>query len=249
MLRLFFVLLILVGLTAVGFGSVQMLSSAPDRRAASDRAESQSADMTMPAPQSSAESTPLPDFVPSMQGSEDEMSVRTASGGFIDTLKSVPIAHESPTRARFGRAFEVTLAVDGTGGDSAADALPGVGRVVESIAMISADVEATLSGDAFEITPVTPMVQSISPLTENVWRWNAVPLESGTQSLTIEVFALNGDRRLPIRTFRDRVDVQVSAVGQAIALADALSPIAVVIGGIGSLIAGLLGIFRFLRER
>lgn len=249
MLRLFFVLLILIGLASVGFGAMQMLSSAPERRAVSDRPESQSVEITIPSSRSSDESTPLQDFVPSMQENEEDVMVRSASGGFIDTLKSVPIAHESPTSARFGRAFEVTLAVDGTGGDSAADALPGVGRVVESIAMISADVEATLSGDAFEIKPITPMVQSISPLTENVWRWNAVPLESGTQSLTIEVFALNGDRRLPIRTFRDRVEVQVSAVGQAIALADALSPIAVVIGGIGSLIAGLLGIFRFFRER
>lgn len=249
MLRLIFVLLILIGLASVGFGTMQMLTGTPDRRAASEAVVSEPVDNMESSSRSLSDSTPLPDFVPSMQENDDAMTVQTANGGFLDTLKEVPIAHESPTNARFGRAFEVTLAVDGTGGESAADALPGVGRVVESIAMISADVEATLSGDAFEITPVTPMVQSISPLTENVWRWNAVPLEAGTQSLTIEVFALNGDRRLPIRTFRDRVEVRVSAVGQAIALADALSPVAVVIGGIGSLIAGLLGIFRFFRER
>ncbi|MEL7547154.1 MAG: hypothetical protein AAGJ84_10920 [Pseudomonadota bacterium] len=248
MLRLIFVLLIVFGLASVGYGTYQMFGNTPDRRSVSSVDMSSSAENDIGQSEEAAPQAALPDFTPSMQESSETVFARSASD-FLSTLREVPLAHETPKSAQFGRAFEVTLAVDGTGGDSAAGALPGEGNVVESIAMISADVQATLSGDAFEIEAMTPLVQSISPLTENVWRWNAVPLEAGTQNLTLEVFALNEDRALPIRTFRDNIEVRVSPIGQAIALADALSPIAVVVGGVGSLIAGLLGIFRFFRER
>lgn len=253
MVRVFFVLLFFLGLSAIGYGGLRLVSDTPDRRSVSDKSSASEADVAEsaePFMRGFAETEDEePSFSPSMRIGGDVLTPQTANSDFVNTLREVPIAHETPETARFGRAFEVTVAVDGTGGDSAADALPGDGNVVESFAMISADVRATLSGDAFEIEPLTPMVQTISPITENVWRWNAIPLETGRQNLTIEVFALDGQRALPVRTFRDRVEVRVSTIGQAIALADALSPVAVVIGGFGSLIAGLIGILRFFRGR
>ena len=65
----------------------------------------------------------------------------------------------------------------------------------------------------------------------------------------IELFALVEDQALPLRTFRDRVEVKVSRVGQAIAIARSVSPITVVAGGIGSLLAGLFGFVGFFRRR
>ncbi|MCR9195301.1 MAG: hypothetical protein NXH88_11245, partial [Hyphomonas sp.] len=54
---------------------------------------------------------------------------------------------------------------------------------------------------------------------------------------------------LPLRTFRDEVEVNVSRIGQAIAIAKSVSPITVVAGGIGSLLAGLFGFVGFFRRR
>ena len=193
MLRIFFVLLFFIGLGAIGYGGVRLVGPEPDRRALSDAASSNEATVSEEAERFTRDFTDsdagMPDFMPSMQPDNDMLTVESANSDFVNTLREVPIAHETPGTARFGRAFEVTVAVDGTGGDSAVDALPGEGNVVESLAMISADVRATLSGDAFQIEPLTPMVQTISPITENVWRWNAIPLETGRQNLTIEVFA------------------------------------------------------------
>ncbi|MEM7458478.1 MAG: hypothetical protein AAF331_03340, partial [Pseudomonadota bacterium] len=62
-------------------------------------------------------------------------------------------------------------------------------------------------------------------------------------------FALMGEEALPLRTFRDSVQVEVSRIGQAIALAQSISPITVVAGGIGSLLAGLFGFIGFFRRR
>ena len=167
---------------------------------------------------------------------------------FMSSLQTVPIAHETPTRAQFGRAFEVTVAIDATGDSTAVDALPGRGEIVESTAQISADVQATLSGSSFEIEAITPLLQTVSPVTENVWRWNVTPLESGAHELVIELFALDGNRAMPVRTFRDSVEVRVTRLGQVIAAAASVSPIAAVVGGIGSVLAGLLGILRIFRR-
>ncbi|MEM1146252.1 MAG: hypothetical protein AAGH49_00595, partial [Pseudomonadota bacterium] len=91
--------------------------------------------------------------------------------------------------------------------------------------------------------------QRVSTLTENVWRWRVTPTAVGTQELVIELFALVGEEALPLRTFRDDVDVRVSRLGQAIAIARDLSPITVVAGGIGSLLAGVFGLIGFFRRK
>ncbi|MEO0550068.1 MAG: hypothetical protein AAFZ91_09110 [Pseudomonadota bacterium] len=250
MFRLISLLLVIGGAAALWFGGQKYL----DEQAGGDRAAASSSVGGVLQPGfdtpsvSDAVRPERRSFTPSTSTEfQDMVTTSSASDAVVDSLRSVPIAHETPGAARFGRAFEVTLAIDGTGDTNAADALLGQGNVVEAEALISPDVRATLSGSNFEIDPVTPLIQTISPLTENIWRWKVTPLETGAQDLIIEIFALDGDRAMPVRTFRDRVEVQVSAVGQAIAVANSLSPLAVVIGGIGSLLAGLLGVFRFFR--
>ena len=54
---------------------------------------------------------------------------------------------------------------------------------------------------------------------------------------------------LPLLTFRDSFEVEVSRIGQAVALAQSISPITVVAGGIGSLLAGLFGFVGFFRRK
>ena len=172
-----------------------------------------------------------------------------ANESFVETLKSVPVAHETPSSAEYKRAFDVTLAIDSTGDDTAVDALPGRGNVIEGEALVSDRVEARLSGANFEIVSMSPEVQALSPLTENVWRWSVLPLTAGSHDLVFEIYAIDEDAVVPLRTFRDTVTVQVSGINRAIAFADQANPLFVLLGGLGSAIAGLIGVIRFFGRR
>ena len=250
MLRLFSFLLILIGAVALAYGGYQYVN-----------AGSQPASVSTPAPPGSngfdAAAKPSPPVrtlsrsMPSAARveSEDMFGTAMTTEDFLGSLRTVPIAHETPKGATFGRPFTVTVALDATGDDSATDALSGTGNIAEGEARVSDTVQALVSGDAFDVEAITPDVQRVSPLTENVWRWKVTPTAVGNQELVIELFALMGDEALPLRTFRDSVDVEVSRIGQAIALAQSISPITVVAGGIGSLLAGLFGFIGFFRRR
>lgn len=246
MLRFLSFLLILIGVAALAYGGYQYMNAGSNR-----------ASVTAPPPPGSVGFETSSNPVVASSGSTrsgsakpDEMfGVASATEDFLGSLRTVPIAHETPKSAHFGRPFTVTVALDATGDDSAAEALPGTGNIVEGEAQISDTVQALVSGEAFKVEAITPATQRISPLTENVWRWKVTPTAVGNQELVIELFALMGDEALPLRTFRDSVEVEVSRIGQAIALAQSVSPITVVAGGVGSLFAGLFGFIGFFRRR
>lgn len=180
----------------------------------------------------------------------DDPNVTAAvSGSFIDKLKTVPVAHETPRSAEYKRAFDVTFAIDATGDTTAVDALPGRGVVEEGTARVSDRVEVRLSGAAFNITPTSPPVQSLSPLTENTWRWSVSALSAGDHDLTFEIFAVDADEIVPLRTYRDTVTVRVSGLNRAIAFADQANPLFVLLGGLGSILAGVLGVARFVLKK
>ncbi len=168
-----------------------------------------------------------------------------------DTLRLVPIAYETPEAARFGEAFDVTLSIDGTGNAeiTAAGALPGEARIIEAEAAVSERVKASLLGSAFEIASLSPDTQLVSPATPNVWRWRVTPQEVGEHRLIVEIFAMENGEALPVKTFTGSVMVSISRLRQAISIATEANPIAMVLGGIGSALAGLLGVFRVFRGR
>lgn len=180
----------------------------------------------------------------------DDPNVTAAvSESFIDTLKTVPVAHETPRSAEYKRAFDVTFAIDATGDTTATDALPGRGVVEAGEARVSDRVEVRLSGAAFNIVPTSPPVQSLSPLTENTWRWSVSALSAGDHDLTFEIFAVDADEVVPLRTYRDTVTVRVSGLNRAIAFADQANPLFVLLGGLGSILAGILGVARFVLKK
>ncbi len=180
----------------------------------------------------------------------DDPNVTTAvSESFIDKLKTVPVAHETPPSAEYKRAFDVTFAIDATGDDTAVDALPGRGVIQEGEARVSDRVEVRVSGAAFAIVPTSPPVQSLSPLTENTWRWSVTALSAGDHDLTFEIFAIDADEVVPLRTYRDTVTVKVSGLNRAIAFADQANPLFVLLGGLGSILAGVLGVARFVLKK
>ncbi|MEL7540262.1 MAG: hypothetical protein AAGJ51_05120 [Pseudomonadota bacterium] len=250
MLRLLSFLLILIGAAALAYGGYQYVNagSQPDSVSAPAPPGSSGFDTAAtPAPAGPARTRSLRNN--SDAESDDMFGAAMTTEDFLGSLRTVPIAHETPKGATFGRPFTVTVALDATGDDSATDSLPGTGNIVEGEARVSDTVQALVSGEAFNVEAITPDVQRVSPLTENVWRWKVTPTAVGNQELVIEMFALMGEEALPLRTFRDSVQVEVSRIGQAIALAQSISPITVVAGGIGSLLAGLFGFIGFFRRR
>jgi hypothetical protein len=168
-----------------------------------------------------------------------------AEPSFEERLQTVPVAHETPLSAEYKRAFDVTFAIDATGDTTAANALPGKGVVEEGEAKVSERVEVRLSGANFNIVSTSPPVQSLSPLTENTWRWSVTALSAGEHDLTFEIFAIDSDAVTPLRTYRDTVTVKVSGLNRAIAFADQANPLFVLLGGLGSALAGLFAAFRF----
>ncbi|MGA1343776.1 MAG: hypothetical protein ACO33A_12200 [Hyphomonas sp.] len=164
---------------------------------------------------------------------------------FEERLRSVPVAHEAPATAEYKRPFDVTFAIDATGDTTAADALPGRGVIEEEEANVSDTVEVRLSGANFNIVAASPAAQALSPVTENTWRWSVTALSAGEHDLTFEVFAMDSGPATPLRTFRDTVTVKVSGLNRAIAFADQANPLFVLLGGLGSAIAGLFGAIRF----
>ena len=251
MFRLVSVILIVLGLTAVGYGGLRFFSGDTPSPLGSAASDIDGADPSA-TPVTDAVTKPvvtIPDVgaLELDEGGASDVEIATRAPSVLDTLQRVPLAHETPERARFGRPFDVTLAIDATGDDSATDALPGSGNVVEGEGLVGVKARATLSGASFDIEETTPLTQKISPVTENVWRWRVTPREAGNQQLILELFALDGDEAMPVRTFRDEIVVEVSRFGQAVALAQSVSPLIMVIGGIGSLLAGLFGAARFFR--
>lgn len=168
---------------------------------------------------------------------------------FEEKLQTVPVAHETPASAEYKRPFNVTFAIDATGDTTAADALPGRGVVSEGEAKVSDRVEVRLSGASFAIEQTSPPIQTLSPLTENTWRWSVTPLTAGDHDLTFEIFAIDSDAVTPLRTYRDTVTVKVSGLNRAIAFADQANPLFVLLGGLGSILAGLFGVARFFSKR
>ena len=244
MMRLISVILIIVGLLAGGLGMAAMLSRADAPRMSAGEDDLPETAAPAPAP------TVTPQMAPGFDGTDTRpfvpQSVRDTE--LAESLRRVPVAHETPAEAAYGRAFDVTLAIDATGDDSAADALPGRGNVAESQAQVSEEVKASLVGSAFDIEALSPDIQRLSPLTENTWRWRVMPLETGSHDLVIEIFAFADERLLPVRTFRDEVTVEVSALRQAINFAQTANPLFMVFGGVGSVLGGIFGAARFFRR-
>jgi hypothetical protein len=229
-------------------------SAAPETMAKTESAEAAPAlsdeemelnfQMQMEVPEMTADAAPP----------EQPMAVMSAPAepaplSFEERLKTVPVAHETPASAEYKRAFDVTFAIDATGDTTAADALPGRGIIEEGEAKVSDKVEVRLSGANFNIVAASPAVQSLSPLTENTWRWSVTALSAGDHDLTFEVFAMDSDTATPLRTFRDTVTVKVSGLNRAIAFADQANPLFVLLGGLGSALAGIFGAIRFFGKK
>ena len=166
----------------------------------------------------------------------------------LDAMKEVPIAYSAPEKAQFARSFEVTVAIDGTGSGSAVDALPSGTRQIEDTALVTEKVSVSISGSSFDIESLSQDPQILSDQAKNVWRWKVTPRAVGNQELAVDIYGFKDDAAVPIRTYSGQVNIEVSAVGQVIALAEQANPVAVFLGGVGSVLAGFFGFIRLFRS-
>ncbi|MEM7767245.1 MAG: hypothetical protein AAF253_07130 [Pseudomonadota bacterium] len=242
MLRFISVLLILGGLAAAGFAGLRLM--ADDRPVAASQPAA-------PAPESTPTTraaAPPPVPAPEIAESSFEIMGTAQTRDAAQALREVPIAHEAPDEVIMGETFEVTLAIDATGADTAARTLPGQGNIVEGDAMVGAEAKALLTGTSFEIESLSPELQSVSEFAANSWRWRVQAKAEGRHDLVLEIFAMDGERALPVRSYRDTVTVQVTTVGRLVNAANDANPIVMLLGGIGSILGGALGVFRFFRR-
>lgn len=264
MMRFISVLFLLTGLAAAAFGgyryfteqqeselSVGAVPVEPPVQADTVEIGSPPTQADLPVqPQGSSRRAAAPEPRFERRALTNDTSTGGAGASFQERLYEAPVAYETPASASFGQTFQVTFAVDGTGDTTATDALSLEGqRVVEGQAKISDRIKASLVARAFEIELISPEVQRVSLLTENVWRWNVKAIEEGEHTLIFELFALDGDEAVPVRTFRDEVVVSVSDFQRVIQVANSLNPIAIIISGAGTAIGGFLGFFRLFRRR
>ncbi|MEO9969004.1 MAG: hypothetical protein ABJG15_04095 [Hyphomonadaceae bacterium] len=264
MARLFFGLLLILGLGAAGFGGLQLFGdgafvTAPAPAAAPVEPVVAPPPPPPPPPAPAASVEPPPADEPMFStsalppaGLPQPVIARSLPApvpAVEDTLREVPVAYEVPATASFGTVFDVTFALDATGAATATAGLPGLGEVVEASANVSDRVKASLVGAAFDIDLQSPEIQLLGNDEANTWRWRVTPKESGEQVLFVELFAMIGEDARPVRTLNDTVTVEVTRFQKAVSLATAANPLAVFLGGIGSTLGGLFGFFRFLGRR
>ncbi len=168
----------------------------------------------------------------------------------LANLKSYPIAYETPHLAQQGTAFDVTLAIDGSGDDSAIEGLPGRQNITENTARLSKLVEAKLSGAAFEIQSANAATQHLLPHRETVWRWTVMPHQAGKHDLYLEIFAnVDGDTAVMLESFSDVIDVEITkAENKPRFMEDARLYISV-FGGLVSLLLGMIALKGHLNNR
>lgn len=169
----------------------------------------------------------------------------------VSELKSYPIAYETPSEGKIGEAFEVVLAIDATGDDSAIEGLPGQNIIVESQAKLSKTVEATLSGAAFDIKLMNKDRQRLSPYAESTWRWSVTPKQAGSHTLYLEIHAVVGEgESMLLQSFADEISVSVSHQGAFFGIsADTLRTYIGIVGGTISAIVGLIALIGFIRRK
>lgn len=165
-------------------------------------------------------------------------------------LRTYPIAYETPDEAQQGRPFDVTLAIDATGDDSAVEGLPQTQNIREAEARLSKYVEASLSGAAFDIKLTNAKRQRLSPVRESVWRWSVTPVREGAHDLYLEIHAIVGENEtMLLESFSDTISVTVSAKSESFWGADNIRTYISIIGGIISILLGLIALRSHMKGR
>jgi hypothetical protein len=125
-------------------------------------------------------------------------------------------------------------------------------------------LEATLSGQDFEISPSGPQARTATTAQPVEWNWKLTPASTGKKTLTIEVAAnilIGPDKqRVQIDTLRETIEIQVTifqrikaylaeANGAIVATAALVTPLAAILGFFPTVRKFIVTEFSKLRRR
>jgi prepilin-type N-terminal cleavage/methylation domain-containing protein len=149
--------------------------------------------------------------------------------GWVDeTLKALPaarVAFEPSKRMHYGRSERLTVLVSQalTADELTAEFKRRTSALAEATAMpirIAPEMEVRLTGDAFEIQPVTSMRQAVGKSEPVEWTWTVMPKKGGSQTLMLAVDAvLTPTDGQPVarslRVLEQPIEVEITTLEQA----------------------------------
>ncbi len=163
----------------------------------------------------------------------------------LDGLKEAPLAYNRPDSMIRGEATEISLIIDPTKMQDPTIGLAKLeGNIVKNISKISRYMSAELSSIDFNIKPAGLQQKLVTSFSPTRWTWKVVPVVAGEGKLiTLDVYAhikQNNQISDPItvRTFRDRIKVDVKVWDQILDLVKDVQPIhtfvIAILGGLGT---------------
>ena len=173
-------------------------------------------------------------------------------GDVVANLKRGTFQFNKPNTAILEEAFPLRLVLltgEGQSGDF--KGLPGQVET-RSDRPFAQSVEATLTGDDFEISPPGAQARTAT-LTQPVeWDWKVKPTSSGTKSITIDVAAIiqigSDKNRVQITTLHESIEIQVTVFQRLKSYVASVSGTAAAITGLITALAGVIGFVPKIRE-
>ncbi|MGY4399329.1 hypothetical protein [Bradyrhizobium sp. USDA 3315] len=170
----------------------------------------------------------------------------------VAKLKRGTYKFNKPGSAALNEVFTMRLALLTADGQTASfDALPGT-VTTRSDKHFAQSIEATLSGDDFEITPPGPQARTATRVEPVEWEWKVKPLSAGIKSVTVDVFAnisVGADKsRVQVTTLSEEIEIDVTVFQRIRTFVADSSWIAASAVAIGSSAAALIGFIPTLRK-
>jgi hypothetical protein len=133
----------------------------------------------------------------------------------VDNLAKGSYSFNKPSTANVGDRFPLRLILKTADSQDTASSFVGLPGMVEQHAgSFAQSVEASLTGDDFEISPTGPQARTATRSHPVEWEWKLKPTSTGTKTVTIEVAANiavgSENHRVQINTLHESIIIQVS---------------------------------------
>ncbi len=177
-------------------------------------------------------------------------------GDVVENLAKGTYLFNKPTVASVGDAFPIRLVLQTK--DTQPVSLAGMPGEVQRREQwpFAQSLEATLTGDDFEIVPAVPQPRTATFTHPVEWEWKVKPTAAGTKTLTIEVAAfisIGADKhRVQITTLHEPIEIQVTMYQRLKAIAADASGLlvaaAAVVTPLGALFAFVPQFRKFVKR-
>lgn len=172
-----------------------------------------------------------------------------AAGVMAEGLRAARIVYNAPQTMTLNMPVDLRLLVDASDMENLEALLEGLeGETRTGEAALTSQVSASLYGSGFDIRALKPARQVLPDDKPISWQWEVTPRREGVRTLNLEVFAHpgDGDATAGVKEFHDQIDVTVTPLSRALAIAQDAHP---VIGGAAAGVSLLAAFWGFARRR